>query len=97
MYNDSDKWEEVKEAYQDVNWQKKALKNLKSGEVHSSPFEQEPNRVFDNYRDGKLVQRRFYGSTGKPRLDIDMTYHGSPKGHPVVPHYHGWRKLQNGK
>lgn len=96
-YTDSGNWEKLKEAYQDVNWQKKALQNLQSGEVHSAPFEQEPNSVFDTYRDGKLVQRRYYGKTGKPRLDIDMTDHGNPKEHPVTPHYHGWRELQNGK
>lgn len=96
-YNEAEKWSELKEAYQDANWQKKALKNLKSGEMHSAPFEQEASSVFDNYRDGKIVQRRYYGKTGKPRLDIDMTDHGNPKEHPVVPHYHGWNELQNGK
>lgn len=55
-----------------------------------------PNTVFDNYKDGKLESRRYYGHTGKPRLDIDMTSHGNPKQHPVVPHYHGWDDL-NGR
>lgn len=96
-YNDTEKWNELVEAYRDVNWQRKALQNLKSGETHSVPFEQEPYSVFDNYKDGKLIQRRYYGKTGKPRLDIDMTDHGNPLKHPVVPHRHGWKELQDGE
>lgn len=96
-YNEPERWNEMKEAYRDVNWQRKALDNHFFGEKHSSPFEGQPNSVYDNYREGKLLQRRFYGNTGKPRLDIDMTDHGNPKDHPVVPHYHGWRELLNGK
>lgn len=44
-----------------------------------------------------MVQRRYFGRTGKPRLDLDFTDHGNPKIHAIVPHKHGWRELENGK
>lgn len=34
-YTDSERWIELKEAYRDVNWQRKALENHSSGEQHS--------------------------------------------------------------
>lgn len=46
--------------------------------------------MFDNYKDGVLQRRRYYGNDGRPRLDIDMTDHGNSKEHPIVPHYHNW-------
>lgn len=96
-YNEVEKWEEIKEAYRDVNWQRESLKNHKNGEVHSVPSKSEPNSVFDKYENGRLIQRRYYGKTGKPRLDIDLTDHGNPKDHPIVPHRHGWKELDTGK
>ena len=96
-YTNKESWEELKEAYRDVNWQKKAQEKHSSGEGHSTPFQAEPNSVYDNYKGDVLLQRRYYGSTGKPRLDIDLTDHGNPKKHPVVPHRHGWEELQDGK
>lgn len=94
-YNDIERWVDIKEAYKDVNWQRKALNNHSSGEVHSVPSQAEANSVFDKYENGKLVQRRYYGKTGKPRLDIDMTDHHNSKVHPIVPHRHGWKELEN--
>ncbi|MCR4398943.1 MAG: hypothetical protein NUV93_08275, partial [Firmicutes bacterium] len=38
------------------------------------------------------VRRRFYDEKGDAKLDIDLTDHGHPKVHPVVPHAHDWRK-----
>lgn len=67
-YNESEKWGEAKEAYRDVNWQKEALEKHSSGEMHTSPFQGKPNSVFDNFRNGELVQRRFYGKTGNRDL-----------------------------
>ena len=96
-YNDIDKWSGLKEAYRDVGWQRRALENHTKGEVHSSPSNGAPNSVFDKYKEGELIQRRFYGKTGKPRLDIDLTDHGNAAKHPVVPHRHGWKELQDGK
>lgn len=89
-YNDGEKWKEISEAYTDVKWQKKALTKKQTGELHSIPYKDAPNSVFDNYKDGVLQRRRYYGKDGRPRLDIDMTDHGNSKEHPVVPHYHNW-------
>ena len=89
-YNDSEKWKTISEAYTDVIWQKKALKNHNTGESHSVPYQGAPNSVYDNYKDGIIQRRRYYGNDGRPRLDIDMTDHGNPKEHPVVPHFHNW-------
>lgn len=96
-YNDPEKWKVIEEAYSDVNWQCKALENHVKGEVHAAPYQSTPNSVFDNYKNGIIQRRRFYGSDGKPRLDIDMTNHGNSKEHPVVPHYHNWYKTEDGK
>ena len=91
-YNDDKaEYEDIKHLYHEVNWQIKALENHTSGCVHTVPFIAQKNSVFDNYdENGILLQRRYYGRTGKPRLDIDMTDHGNPKKHKVVPHYHIW-------
>ena len=95
-YTETEKWQEARGTYRDVKWQRAAQQNRKSGEVHSTPFHGEPNSVFDNYKNGKLYQRRYYGKTGKPRFDIDMTDHGNPKEHPVAPHYHSWKETGEG-
>ena len=89
-YNDSEKWKIISEAYTDVKWQSQALKKKQIGEVHSIPYKGTPNSVFDNFKDGALQRRRYYGNDGRPRLDIDMTDHGNSKEHPIVPHYHNW-------
>lgn len=96
-YNDIEKWNETKEIYRDVNWQSKALQKHTSGDARKVPFEHEPNSVYDKVENGKVVQRRYYGKTGKPRLDIDMTDHGNPKEHKTVPHYHNWNEFSDGK
>lgn len=89
-YNDSEKWKIISEAYTDAKWQSQALKKKQIGEVHSIPYKGTPNSVFDNFKDGALQRRRYYGNDGRPRLDIDMTDHGNSKEHPIVPHYHNW-------
>ena len=89
-YNDSEKWKIISEAYTDVKWQSQALKKKQIGEVHSIPYKGTQNSVFDNFKDGALQRRRYYGNDGRPRLDIDMTDHGNSKEHPIVPHYHNW-------
>lgn len=96
-YNDREKWKYTKEIYRDVNWQSKALQNHTSGEVRKVPFVSKPNSVFDKIESGRVVQRRYYGKTGKPRLDIDFTDHGNPKEHKTVPHYHNWNEIMDGK
>ena len=57
-------------------------------DLHSMPQSGTPNSVIRNYRDGKLSTERYYGSDGKPYLDIDYTNHGNAKMHPYVPHEH---------
>lgn len=89
-YNDIEEWKRVKVLYRNVNWQLQAQKNIVEGSVHTVIFNAEPNSVFDNYRNGKIVSRRYYGRTGKPRLDIDLTDHNYPKIHKIVPHAHSW-------
>lgn len=39
---------------------------------------------------GKPIQYRTYGEDGRPVTDYDLTDHGFPKYHPVVPHAHDW-------
>ncbi|WMJ79547.1 minor capsid protein [Clostridium sp. MB40-C1] len=89
-YNDVNKWNELQYLYKDVNWQLKSQNKLTNDSVHKVPFIGEPNSVFDNYKDGVLDSRRYYGRTGKPRLDIHFTNHGNSKLHPIVPHSHDW-------
>lgn len=88
-YTNIAKWEEEKSLYREVSWQAKAQEKAVKGSAHSVPVKNEPHSVFDNYgRDGKPIARRYYGENGKPRLDIDLTAHGNPAKHPVVPHAH---------
>lgn len=95
-YNGDEKWKVISEAYTDAKWQINALEKRIIGEAHTVPYMGMPNSVYDNYKDGTLQRRRYYGHDGEPRLDIDMTNHGNPKEHPVVPHYHNWRLDVNG-
>ena len=98
MYNGGEEAERLKELYRNTSWQVKSLENLTKGSVHRVASEGTPNSVFDNIGDdGKVISRRYYGRTGKPRLDIDLTDHNNPKQHKVVPHYHDWKELQSGK
>ena len=64
--------------------------------MHSLPTSSSPNSVTRNYRDGKLSSERYYGSDGKPYLDIDYSDHGNPKAHPDVPHEHSIYFDENG-
>lgn len=89
-YTDGDKWSDLQNMYREVNWQRKALENGRLvGKDHAPPTQGEPYSVYDNNGiDGKVKTRRYYGKTGKVRLDIDMDDHGNPKRHPIVPHAH---------
>lgn len=91
-YNNTKDYEDLKTLYKDINWQIKAQENIVSGSEHKVPFNAKPNSVFDNYKNGKLESRRYYGNTGKPRLDIDLTNHGNAAQHKTVPHQHNWLK-----
>lgn len=57
-------------------------------DAHFMPLESVPDSVIRNFKDGKIHNERYYGSDGKPYLDIDYTDHGNPKMHPHVPHQH---------
>lgn len=88
-YNgDRAEYEDLKHLYREVNWQVKAQEN--KVDMPIMPNTNTPNSVVDKVIDGNRIQRRYYGKTGKPRLDIDLTDHGNPKIHKVVPHYHNW-------
>lgn len=97
-YNDKERYGELKKCYREVNWQKEAQKLHSNVTLHTMPFENTPNSVIDNYsKEGVILQRRYYGKTGKPRLDLDLTDHGNAERHPITPHYHEWHELQDGK
>ena len=61
-----------------------------------------PNSVIEKINpNGKIVQRRFYDSKGKPAFDIDLNDHGTPEYHPFGhggAHKHNYRygKRQRG-
>ncbi|WP_196001964.1 minor capsid protein [Clostridium sp. 1001271B_151109_B4] len=94
-YNNTKEYEDLKTLYKDVNWQIKSQENIIRGSEHKVPFNAKPNSVFDNYKNGELESRRYYGNTGKPRLDIDLTDHGNPAQHRTVPHQHNWLKNED--
>jgi len=39
-----------------------------------------------------MIRRRLYDDKGDVKTDIDLTDHGHPKAHPIVPHAHDWKK-----
>ena len=42
-----------------------------------------PNSIMDKINPGgRVIQRRVYGPDGKPKLDVDMSHHGTPAYHP---------------
>ena len=42
-----------------------------------------PGSIMDKINPGgRVIQRRVYGPDGKPKLDLDMSHHGSPAYHP---------------
>lgn len=64
--------------------------------AHSKPDSSTPNSVTKSYKNGKLDSERYFGSDGKPYLDIDYSDHGNAKTHPDVPHQHTIT-FENGK
>ena len=57
-----------------------------------------PNSVSARYVEDKVVQYRLYNNEGHVLVDFDLTNHGNPKHHKVVPHKHEWNiiKSENG-
>lgn len=68
-----------------------------TGNIDKLPIASEPNSVTKNYKNGQMVQERYYDENGDVYLDIDYTDHNNPKTHPVVPHQHNWTKSKDGK
>ena len=62
------------------------------------PVKAQPNSVSARYVEGKVVQYRLYNNEGYVLVDFDLTNHGNPKHHKVVPHKHEWTiiKSENG-
>jgi len=99
-YNDGDKYHKLAETVHETKWERFALDNVHiKAETHDVPYMQEPNSVYDRYIGKQLISRRYYGKTGKARLDIDFTNHGNSKIHTIVPHAHTWLSTttKNGK
>lgn len=59
-------------------------KNLKNG----LPIKGKPNSVVDMVVDGKVSQRRIYGSDGMALVDFDTHDHTLPSAHPMGAHKH---------
>lgn len=58
-----------------------------------------PNSRADLYKNGKLIQSRWYGPNGLAERNRDFTDHGNSKQHPNVPHDYPWigEKSRQGK
>lgn len=63
----------------------------------SSPSRGKPNSVFRLFKDGKLIQERYYDEKGLPYMDIDYEPHGRRGDHSKVPHVHYWYDDENGE
>lgn len=59
-------------------------KDLKNG----LPIKGKPNSIVDMVVDGKVSQRRIYGSDGKALVDFDTHDHTLPSAHPMGAHKH---------
>lgn len=60
--------------------------------VHSMPIKAQPFSVKGKMKNNQVIQYRYYDDKGYVKKDIDLTNHGNPKEHPVVPHVHDWKK-----
>lgn len=56
------------------------------------PDKYEPNSTLEKVhpKTGQVIQRRYYDESGRPRLDVDLTNHGTPQYHPWEQHKHRW-------
>ncbi len=57
---------------------------------HTIPVSYKPYSVAAKIARTGVIQYRIYDANGNPKVDYDLTNHGSPKYHPVVPHAHEW-------
>lgn len=88
-YNDNERWAELRKNYRDVKWMKESQNQTTTLQDDKKPFKNDPKSVIDVFKDGEHVERRYYGRTGLPRLDIDFTDHFTPTVH-SNPHAHDW-------
>jgi len=60
--------------------------------ITGNPFTGRPNSSVDIFDSrGVWVRRRWFGSDGRFKRDVDMTNHGAPNKHPEWPHEHLFR------
>ncbi len=91
-------WAELKKTYREVSWLKRCQDNGITEKIHRVPSEGKPNSVFNKLDENGIIEtRRYFGKNGKPKLDFDVTDHGWPQKHKIVPHSHDWAANRNGK
>lgn len=89
-YNDSEEYKRLSALVKSVKTMLEARKNTTVIVNDKVPVLHQPNSVVDLYKDGDLIQRRYFGKTGKAKFDIDNTDHKQPEHHKKVPHVHYW-------
>ncbi|NQL61435.1 capsid protein [Streptococcus suis] len=97
-YNNSEEYKELISLVNSVETMLEARKNTVTLDDEKVPVLSQPNSAIDLYKDGELIQRRYFGKTGKAKFDIDNTDHMRPDIHKMVPHSHDWtwRKDEKG-
>ena len=77
---------------QNADWENQTERKANHTDVHGRsgdlPPTAAPNSSQDLFVNGKLWQRRFFGSDGRMIMDIDF-YHNNPDAH-TFPHRHFW-------
>lgn len=89
-YNNSEEYKELISLVNSVEAMLEARKNTVTLDDEKVPVLSQPNSAIDLYKDGELIQRRYFGKTGKAKFDIDNTDHMRPDTHKMVPHSHDW-------
>lgn len=89
-YNNSEEYKELISLVNRVEAMLEARKNTVTLDDEKVPVLSQPNSTIDLYKDGELIQRRYFGKTGKAKFDIDNTDHMRPDTHKMVPHSHDW-------
>lgn len=84
-------WHDLQRGYRDVNWMRRAQENKIVTDAHKIPVVSVPNSVVDVLdKNGIIESRRYYNANGNVKLDFDVTNHGNPARHKIVPHSHEW-------
>ncbi|HEM5989055.1 TPA: hypothetical protein U2D04_001704 [Streptococcus suis] len=61
------------------------------------PKKSSPNSVVDLFKEGELIQRRYFDKTGLATFDIANTDHKWLGIHTLVPHSHDWTWWRDNK